>query len=278
MHTVVIDTLKIGQDQPLALMLGPCVIESLDSALLSCEKILEQIDGLDCQFIYKSSFDKANRSSIDSFRGPGLEKGLEILQKVKEEFHVPVVSDIHLPQEANLAKDVLDCIQIPAFLCRQTDLILAAAETKKALSIKKGQFIAAEDMNNVVEKIESVGNRNILLTERGSCFGYHNLINDIRSIPVMQSLGYPVVYDATHSVQVPGGKITKGNSEFIPVLTKAHIAAGANALFMECHLDPKNAKSDKHNVFPIENLRLFLEDILALYTLIQNQKTSYAQV
>jgi 2-dehydro-3-deoxyphosphooctonate aldolase (KDO 8-P synthase) len=263
--------------EKLTFQLGPCVIESEESALQSCEKILEQLEGLECQFIYKSSFDKANRSSIDSFRGPGIERGLEILQKVKDQFKVPIVSDIHLPEHANCAKDVLDLLQIPAFLCRQTDLILAAAQTKKAVSVKKGQFVAPEDMTNVVKKIESCGNTNIILTERGSMFGYRDLIVDMRSISVMGTLGYPVMFDASHAVQVPGGATTGGKRQFIPILAKSAIAAGAQAIYIECHLDPLHAKSDKQSVYPIDQLRPLATDLIALYQLIQNQR-SYAQV
>ncbi len=261
--------IKIGKGTIFCLVAGPCVIETRDLAMKTAEKIKEIGETTGIQVIYKSSFDKANRSSIDSFRGPGLQEGLRILQEVKETFDIPICSDIHNPDEALPASEVCDIVQIPAFLCRQTDLVIAAAKTKATIKVKKGQLMAPEDMANVVHKIESCGNHNIILTDRGTCFGYHNLVTDIRAIPAMQNLGYPVCFDATHSVQLPGGNKTQsgGQREFIPPLTKAALAAGANLLFMETHPDPKNAKSDKHSVYPLDELKQFIQAMIPFYEL-----------
>ena len=203
---------------------------------------------------YKSSFDKANRSSFDSYRGPGLEKGLEILRRIKEELDLPIVSDVHTPEQARRAAEVCDVIQIPAFLCRQTDLVIACAQTKAVIHVKKGQFLAPWDMKQVVDKIENLGHNKIILVDRGTTFGYNNLVSDMRSIPIMQKLGYPVCFDASHSVQLPGGlgKSSGGQREFIPTLSRAAIASGANLLFIESHPDPDKAMSDKASVFPFK--------------------------
>jgi len=272
MQTVQIGHIKIGPKQPLALMCGPCVIESLDHALMTAEALKTICEQLKIPLIYKSSYDKANRSSFSSFRGPGIEEGLRILERVKKEFDLPVVTDIHSPEEATMAGSVCDIIQIPAFLCRQTDLVNAAALTPAVVSVKKGQFMAPWDMANVVKKIEQGNNKNILLVERGASFGYNNLVSDMRSIPIMQSLGYPVVYDATHSVQLPGGQgeTSGGQREFIPVLAKAAVAAGANALFMEAHDNPAHAKSDAASVLDMKALPSLLRQLLALYEVVQN--------
>jgi len=260
MHKVKVGKFALGKGQPLALISGPCVIESEDQALFAAERLKKICDKHEIPLIYKSSYDKANRSSVHSFRGPGLDRGLFILEKVKKEFHLPVVTDVHTPQEALAAAHVCDVLQIPAFLCRQTDLLLAAAQTGKVVKVKKGQFMAPWDMKNVVEKILSLGNQNILLTDRGTSFGYNNLVSDMRSIPIMQQFGFPVCFDATHSVQLPGGKgaSSGGQREFVETLAKAAVAAGCDCLYMESHPDPERAKSDKDSQIPLEDLENLL--------------------
>ena len=251
-------------------MSGPCVIEGEEHSLRAAESLKEIFGKTSINFIFKSSYDKANRSSIHAFRGPGLEKGLRILEKVKKEFDLPVVTDIHTPEEAAAASQVCDILQIPAFLCRQTDLIVAAAKTGKVLNIKKGQFMAPWDMKNVVEKCRSVGNPNVILTDRGTTFGYNNLVSDMRAIPIMQGFGVPVCFDATHSVQLPGGlgDSSGGQKEFIPILAKAAIASGANCLFIESHPDPKNAKSDAASVMDFKELPHLLSILEQLYKIV----------
>ncbi len=255
------DTLSVGGDSKLALIAGPCVIESEELVLKTAERLKEITQRIDIPFIFKSSFDKANRSSINSYRGIGLEKGLEILQKVKDRIGIPVLSDIHEPQQADAAAEVLDVIQIPAFLCRQTDLLIAAAKTGKPVNVKKGQFMSPQDMKNVIVKIEQCGNKNILLTERGVAFGYNNLVVDMRSLPIMRNLGYPVVFDVTHSVQLPGGAGDKssGQKEFIPSLVRGAVAVGIDLLFMEVHPDPDHALSDGPNMIPLDQLEPILK-------------------
>lgn len=257
---------EIGGGRGLVLIGGPCVIEGEESALRHAEAIQKIASDVGIPYIYKSSFDKANRSSGSTFRGPGLKKGLAILAKVKKIYGLPILSDIHTEEQAEEAAAVLDILQIPAFLSRQTDLILTAARTGKVVNVKKGQFLAPWDMENVVEKIESTGNRNILLTERGASFGYNNLVSDFRSIPIMQSFGYPVVFDATHSVQIPGGKGTAsgGQREFIPLLSKCGVAAGADAIFMEIHENPEEAKSDGPNAEPLSELHTLLTQLMKI--------------
>lgn len=274
MKNVKVKDFFIGNDNPLCVMTGPCVIESMEHAIDTAGQLFEILSSLKLSFIYKSSFDKANRSSSSSFRGPGLEKGLNILENVKKTFNIPVTTDIHQPEQAKEAAEICDILQIPAFLCRQTDLILAAAATKKPINVKKGQFMAPWDMKNVVDKICSEGNSDIILTDRGTSFGYNNLVSDFRSISIMQKLGYPVCFDASHSVQLPGGLGTSsgGQREFIPTLAKAAIAAGCNCLFIESHPDPKNAKSDKETVFPIRDLKFLLEELLDIYDVVQRHK------
>ena len=258
------DTFYVGGGSKLALIAGPCVIESEELVLKTAEKLKEITQRVDIPLIFKSSFDKANRSSVNSYRGVGLEKGLEILQKVKNLMSVPVLSDIHEPQQANAAAEVLDIIQIPAFLCRQTDLLLAAAKTGKPVNVKKGQFMSPREMKNVVVKIEQCGNKNILLTERGVSFGYNNLVVDMRSLPIMRSLGYPVVFDVTHSVQLPGGAGDKstGQKEFIPSLVRGAAAVGIDLLFMEVHPDPDHALSDGPNMVLLDQLDPILKMVL----------------
>jgi 2-dehydro-3-deoxyphosphooctonate aldolase (KDO 8-P synthase) len=224
-------------------------------------------------FIFKSSYDKANRSAYHSFRGPGLKQGLKILEKIKKELDLPVVTDVHTVEEAKEAGSICDILQIPAFLCRQTDLIYAAATTKAVISVKKGQFMAPWDMKNVVEKIEEAGNQNIILVDRGTSFGYNNLVSDMRSIPIMQQFKVPVCFDATHSVQLPGGlgSSSGGQREFIPVLAKAAIAAGANCLFIEAHHNPSVAKSDAGSQLPISMLKELLESLKKIYSVVNNE-------
>lgn len=267
MQDVQVKDFLIGQGKPLAFLCGPCVIESEDHALYSAEELQKIFAPFPFSFIFKSSYDKANRSSVHSFRGPGLEKGLKILEKIQREFNLPVVTDVHSPEEATIAGSVCDMIQIPAFLCRQTDLIAAAGRTKAAINVKKGQFLSPWDMKNVVEKLVSVGNKRILLTDRGVSFGYNNLVSDMRAIPIMQQFGYPVCFDASHSVQLPGslGNASGGQREFIPVLAKSAVAAGSNALFIEAHHNPALAKSDASTVLPFDTLKTLLRQLERLY-------------
>lgn len=271
MQTVTIKKIKIGPKTPLAVMCGPCVIEGEDHTLKCAEELKKMFEKAGVNLIFKSSYDKANRTSYTSFRGPGLEEGLRILERVQKELDLPVVSDIHSPEEAKAAGEVLDILQIPAFLCRQTDLVVAAAETGACVSVKKGQFLAPWDMKNVVDKIVTAGNQRIILVERGASFGYNTLVSDMRAIPIMQSFGYPVCFDATHSVQQPGGlgSSSGGQREFIPVLSKASLAAGANCLFIEAHPDPKQAKSDGGSVLDFKDLPQLLVKLKALYELVQ---------
>ena len=257
---------RIGRPGKLFLIAGPCVIESREHARGLAKRLKAICAGLDVPFIFKASFDKANRSSIRSFRGPGLDEGLEILAGIKAELGVPVLSDVHETIQVGKAAEILDVIQIPAFLCRQTDLLLAAAHTQKPINVKKGPFLSPYDMKNAVEKIESQGNRKILLTERGTMFGYNNLVVDIRSIPIMKKWGYPVVIDASHSVQKPGGLgvASGGDREFIPAIALAATSAGADGVFLEVHDDPEEALSDKENAFDIKDLKGLLETLLRL--------------
>jgi len=270
---------SIGLNQPLAVICGPCVIEGEDHTLFCAEQLKEMFSELPLSLIFKASYDKANRSSIHSFRGPGIETGLAILQKVQKDLGLPVVTDVHSPEEARLAGQVCEMIQIPAFLCRQTDLLIAAAETSAAINVKKGQFLAPWDMQNVVEKLTACGSQRILLTERGASFGYNNLVSDMRSIPIMQNFGYPVCFDASHSVQLPGGlgSASGGQREFIPTLAKAAVAAGCNALFIEAHPNPSLAKSDASSVFPFDALKTLLSQIAMIYDVICSDEFSSVQ-
>lgn len=263
-QTQIADKFSIGDGQPLALLAGPCVIESEDFTLKMAEGIQKVCDRLGVNLIFKSSFDKANRTSISSFRGQSLDKGLAILNRVKQEFGVPVVTDIHESYQAAPVAEVVDLLQIPAFLCRQTDLLLAAAATGKAINVKKGQFLAPWDMKNVVKKLEDGGAENILLTERGTSFGYNALVVDFRGLPQMREFGHPVVFDATHSVQMPGGKgnTSGGQREFVPYLARAAAAIGIDALFMEVHENPDQALSDGPNMVPLEHLEAVLTQIV----------------
>jgi 2-dehydro-3-deoxyphosphooctonate aldolase (KDO 8-P synthase) len=248
--------LKVGGANPLFLVAGPCVIESGEHALGLARSLKALADRLRVPFIFKASYDKANRSSLSSFRGPGLRQGLEVLKAVKAELGVPVLSDVHEVSQVSKAAEVLDVIQIPAFLCRQTDLILEAAGTGKPLNLKKGQFVAPQDMRHAVDKALSKGNDRIILTERGSSFGYNNLVVDMRSIPIMKAWGFPVVLDATHSVQRPGaqGATSGGDAEFIPTLARAGVAAGVDGVFLEVHDNPPLAMSDGANSLKLDDL------------------------
>jgi len=253
---VVSPKVRVGGSNPLFLIAGPCVIESAEHALALAKALKALADKLRIPFIFKASYDKANRSSVGSYRGPGLKKGLEILKAVKDEAGVPVLSDVHETNQVSKAADVLDVIQIPAFLCRQTDLILEAASTGKPLNIKKGQFLSPLDMHNAVDKALSRGNDKLILTERGTSFGYNNLVLDVRSVPIMKAWGFPVVVDASHSVQKPGGQglSSGGDSEFIPTLAKAGVSAGADGLFIEVHENPPLALSDAYNSLKLTEL------------------------
>jgi len=252
----------LGAGNPLVLIAGPCVIESADHSLRLAEHIAKIAQSFDLPYVFKASFDKANRSSVHSFRGPGLEDGLKILKRVRDEVGVPVLSDIHEPQQAAAAGEVLDCLQIPAFLCRQTDLLLACGRARRCVNIKKGQFLAPEKMQLAVEKVRETGNDNVLVTDRGTFFGYERLVNDMTGLQVMRAFA-PVVFDATPSVQYPGGggNVTGGRREFIPVLSRAAVAAGVDALFMEVHDDPDQAKSDAATVWPLTELAPLLKSL-----------------
>jgi 2-dehydro-3-deoxyphosphooctonate aldolase (KDO 8-P synthase) len=266
MHPVTIGSITIGAGHPLALIGGPCAIESESFMLDVATRLRDIAAKAGVPFIFKSSYDKANRTSIHSYRGPGLQKGLEILQKIKAVVGVPILSDVHAVEEVEPAVEVLDVLQIPAFLCRQTDLVVAAARTGKPVNVKKGQFLAPWDTQNIVEKVRSVGNDQVLLTERGASFGYNNLVADMRSLVIMRSFDVPVVFDATHSVQLPGGAGTasSGQREFVPHLARAAVATGCDALFMEIHPDPDQAPSDGPNMLRLEDLEALLTQIMQI--------------
>ena len=247
---------EIGGDK-LTILAGPCAIESKEILEETAAGLKEITKELGINYVFKSSFDKANRSSITSFRGPGLEKGLEMLNDIKTKYDLPIVTDIHTPEQAKPVSEVADILQIPAFLCRQTDLLVAAARTGKIVNIKKGQFLAPEQMGSLIKKVEDSGNEKIMLTDRGTSFGYNNLVTDFRGIPIMQSFGYPVVFDATHSVQLPGanGVCSGGDRRFVPVLAKAAMAVGANVLFFEVHPDPDKALCDGPNMVSLKDAK-----------------------
>lgn len=254
---------RIGGRNPIALIAGPCVIETELHAVRHAEKIKEICDKLGIGFIFKSSYDKANRSGLKSYRGPGIDKGLKILAKIKKELDIPVLSDVHCRSELDKAKEVLDIIQIPAFLCRQTDFIKEVAKTKRVVNVKKGQFLSPWDVKNIIDKIEAGGNRNIIITERGVMFGYNNLVSDFRSLEIMREFGYPIVYDATHSVQLPGGKgcASGGERRFVAGLSRAAAAVGCDGLFLEVHEDPDKALCDGPNMITLEMLEKLLRDV-----------------
>jgi 2-dehydro-3-deoxyphosphooctonate aldolase (KDO 8-P synthase) len=269
---VAVGSIRIGGGRPLVLIGGPCAIEDEKHALMTAERLARIAGDKRVPFVYKSSYDKANRSSVNGYRGPGLVEGLRILKKVRDTLRLPVLSDIHQVSEVDPAAEVLDVLQIPAFLCRQTDLLLAAAATGKPVNVKKGQFVAPGDMKNVVDKLLSKGNEAILLTERGTSFGYHNLVVDMRGLADMRELGYPVVFDATHSVQLPGGAGDRsgGERKYVPALARAAVAFGVDALFMEMHEDPDRTLrdgrplSDGPNMLRIDDLPPLLDELLAI--------------
>lgn len=271
MNTVRVADFEIGAGNPLALLAGPCVLESLERCLYIGRTIRDITRRLGIPYVFKASFDKANRSSFNGFRGPGLVKGLEMLQTIKDELGVPIITDIHTEAQAAPAAKVADILQIPAFLCRQTDLLYTAARTGRVINVKKGQFLAPKDMRNVVDKLLEGGNSNILLTERGASFGYNNLVVDMRSFPIMRSFGYPVVFDATHSVQLPGGAGTSsgGNREYVEYLARAAVGAGVDALFMEVHDNPEEALCDGPNSVYLDKLEDLLKDALAIYNIVR---------
>lgn len=269
-----VGNLSVGySDGSLALIAGPCVIESLDLCREVASRVQQITARLGIGYIFKASFDKANRTSGSSFRGHGLENGLEVLAEIRSEFNVPVLTDVHETWQCKPVSQVCDVLQIPAFLCRQTDLLIAAAETGKAVNVKKGQFLAPGDMKNVVRKIEETGNHNLLLTERGVSFGYNTLVVDMTSLPQMRTFGYPVVFDATHSVQRPGGGaggvVSGGQREFIPNLTRAAVGAGLDALFLEVHPEPERGLSDAATMLPLDALEPLLDQALAIHRIVQ---------
>jgi len=265
-RSVKIGNVRVGGKSPLAIIAGPCVIESEKLVLDVARRLKKLAKGKNIPLIFKASYDKANRTSMHSFRGPGLKKGLEILKKVRDETGLPVLSDVHCRQEVAPAAKVLDCIQVPALLCRQTDLLYAVADTGKPVNLKKGQFMAPRGMINVVEKVESRGNRKILLTERGASFGYSNLVTDMRSLVIMRELGYPVVFDATHSVQLPGalGDSTGGERRFVQPLARAAVATGVDAVFMEVHPRPDKALCDGPNSLYLNDLPFLMDKLMKI--------------
>ena len=273
---VTIGQTTVGGNGTLFVMAGPCVIEDYDR-ILNIGKVMKDIcQRLGVTYIFKASYDKANRSSYDSYRGPGIVEGLKILKAIKDELQVPIVSDVHAVDQVEPAAEVLDVIQIPAFLCRQTDLLEAAAKTGKCVNVKKGQFMAPEDMGNVIRKVTHEGNENLLLTERGYSFGYHNLVVDMRGFPIMRSFGYPVVFDATHSVQLPGGAGTKssGQRQFIGNLARAAAGSGIDGVFMEVHDNPKEALSDGPNMLYLTQVEAVLKDMIAIHNIVKNSQST----
>ncbi len=266
----------IGGKHPLVLIAGPCVIETPSSTLKIAEAIQHIARKLRVPFVFKASFDKANRSSVNSFRGPGLYEGLKVLAQVKAKLGIPVLSDVHDINQAQTAAEILDIIQIPAFLCRQTDLILAAAKTGKAVNVKKGQFLAPWDVKGIIQKMKQEGNHKLLLTERGVSFGYNNLVSDFRSLAIMRSFGFPVIFDATHSVQKPGalGHASGGESQYIPLLARCAAAAGVDAVFLETHPNPAKALSDGPNSLPLKNLENLLKELTAIDRIAQTSKNA----
>jgi 2-dehydro-3-deoxyphosphooctonate aldolase (KDO 8-P synthase) len=272
-NTVKAGNIFIGQGSPLVLISGPCVIENYEMTFKIASFLKELTDRLNIPFIFKASYDKANRTSIHSFRGPGLKEGLKILERIKSVLDLVIISDVHRISEIAEAAPVLDIIQIPAFLCRQTDLIIEIAKTGKPLNIKKGQFLAPWDISNIVEKVTSAGNRQILITERGTMFGYNNLVVDFRGIKIMQDTGWPVIFDATHSIQLPGGagKSSGGQREFAATLACAAVAAGANGVFMEVHPDPDNALSDGPNSLRLDDLYELLSRLKVIRKSLNNE-------
>lgn len=271
MNTIVqVENLRIGKGMPLVLIAGPCVIEDFELTFHIAATLKQLTERLEIPFIFKASYDKANRTAIDAYRGPGLDEGLEILSRIKAELGIPVLSDVHETGQVEKAAEVLDVIQIPAFLCRQTDFILEVARSAKPVNIKKGQFLAPWDITHVVEKIRSIGNDRILLTERGAMFGYNNLVVDFRAIPIMQATGFPVIFDATHSVQLPGGagNSSGGQRQYAPLLARAAVAAGADGVFLEVHPDPDKARCDGPNSLPLDDLSDIFAQLKAIHQVV----------
>lgn len=266
-----IKNISVGKGCPLVFIAGPCVIESYESCLKLAEKMKIVFESQKISFIFKASYDKANRTSVNSYRGPGVKEGMKILSDIKKRLDIPVLSDVHCKEDIPTVAGILDVIQIPAFLCRQTDLILSAGKTGKPINIKKGQFLAPWDMKAVVEKIQSTGNEDILLTERGTCFGYNNLVSDMRSLVIMRELGYPVIYDATHSVQLPGGQgnASGGERNMVAPLARAAVATGCDGVFLEVHETPEKALSDASTMLPLKNLSVLLKQVLEIHKVVQ---------
>jgi 2-dehydro-3-deoxyphosphooctonate aldolase (KDO 8-P synthase) len=270
-----IGSMQVGGGNPLLLIAGPCVIEDFDTTFRIAEFLRDLTGRLDLNFIFKASYDKANRTSIQSFRGPGPEQGLAVLGEIRDRLHIPVISDVHTVAQVAAAAEVLDVIQIPAFLCRQTDLIVETARTGRPVNIKKGQFLAPWDMANVVAKAASVGNDRILITERGAMFGYNNLVVDFRSFAIMQQTGFPVIFDATHSIQLPGGagSSSGGQREFAPPLARAAVAVGADGVFMEVHPDPDKALCDGPNSLPLDSVEVLLKELIAIKNVLSKEQS-----
>ena len=266
-----IGNVKIGGNRPLVLIAGPCVIESEAATLRCAERLMTLVNGVSIPLVFKASYDKANRTSVTSYRGPGLKEGLRILRKVKESLGIPVLSDIHSIEQVQPAAEVLDVMQIPAFLCRQTDLVVEVARSGCVVNVKKGQFLAPWDMENVVGKVVASGNEKIILTERGVSFGYNNLVSDMRSLPIMRRLGFPVVFDATHSVQLPGGQggSSGGQREFVEYLSRAAVATGIDGIFMEVHEEPEKALCDGPNSVKLEDLPALLKKLKAIDAIVK---------
>lgn len=263
--------ISIGQRQPLVFIAGPCVIESHESCLKLADRLKHIFYTKNIPFIFKASYDKANRTSINSYRGPGVKQGINILADIKKHLDLLVLSDVHCREEIPFASKVLDIIQIPAFLCRQTDLLVAAAKTGRPINIKKGQFLAPWDMKAVIEKIKSTGNNQIIITERGTCFGYNNLVSDMRSLVFMRELGYPIIYDATHSIQLPGaqGNVSGGERRMIFPLARAAVATGCDGIFLEVHENPETALSDAASMLPLKDLPLLIEQVMNIHKIVQ---------
>ena len=272
--SVTVGDIVFGAERPFALIAGPCVIESERHAIRIAESLVETTRHLGVPFIFKASFDKANRTSGRSFRGPGIVEGLRILATIKSQFKVPILTDIHEPSQAAAAAEVVDILQIPAFLCRQTDLLVAAARAGRAVNIKKGQFLAPDDVKHAVAKVTDAGNPRVIVTERGTSFGYHNLVVDMRAFPMIRDLGVPVVFDVTHSLQLPGGGdgVTAGQAQYIPTLAAAGVAAGVDGVFLEVHDDPANARSDAQNALRLELLAPLLRRLTAIDALVKQRE------
>jgi 2-dehydro-3-deoxyphosphooctonate aldolase (KDO 8-P synthase) len=270
-HKVQCSNFEIANDKPFTLIAGPCQLENEEHAIKISTELKKITSDLGINLIYKTSFDKANRTSLKGKRGMGLENSLPIFDKIRKEVGLPVLTDVHTAEQCEIVKDYVDVLQIPAFLCRQTDLLIAAAKTGKIINVKKGQFLAPWDMANVVKKIEDSGNKNILITERGASFGYNTLVSDMRALPIMSKFGFPIVFDATHSVQQPGGMGEKsgGQREFVPYLARAAIAVGVGAIFMETHEDPDNAPSDGPNMVPLNEVKALLKKLTEIDKLVK---------